>query len=120
MHDLPVLDRDDGDQPVERAIDQDGPAAYFSGLPVKDIAEAIREVGIPSRVSDTAGTYVCNSLMYSTMREVEGTDVMAGFIHVPCSPELAARTGQPFLAVEDIARALGIAVEVSLARLATA
>jgi pyroglutamyl-peptidase len=105
----------DGDQPVDRAIAADGPAAYFSGLPVKEIAEAMREAGIPSRVSDTAGTYVCNSLMYSTMRAVEGTDVMAGFVHVPCSRELAVGTGNPWLEVEDVARALVAAIEVSLA-----
>ena len=105
----------DGDQPVDRAIDASGPAAYFSGLPVKTIAAAIRDAGIPSRVSDSAGTYVCNSLMYSTLRAVQGTGVMAGFVHVPCSEELAAGTSVPWLAVEDIARALTIAVEVSLA-----
>jgi pyroglutamyl-peptidase len=107
----------DGDQPVDRAIDTDGPAAYFTGLPVKEIAAAIREAGIPSRVSDSAGTYVCNSLMYSTLREVQGTDVMAGFIHVPCSPELAACTDHPWLEVEDIAHGLEIAVRVGLDKL---
>jgi pyroglutamyl-peptidase len=103
-----------GDQPDSRAIDPAGPAAYFSGLPVKAIAARIREAGIPSQVSDTAGTYVCNSLMYGAMRAVEGTDVMAGFIHVPCSPELAAGTGNPYLEIDDIARGLTIAIEVSL------
>jgi pyroglutamyl-peptidase len=105
----------DGDQPVDRAIAADGPAAYFSGLPVKEIAEAIRAAGIPSRVSDTAGTYVCNSLMYSTMRAADGTDAMAGFVHVPCSRELAAGTGNPWLEVDEIARGLTIAIQVSLA-----
>ena len=106
-----------GDQPDSRAIDATGPAAYFSGLPVKAIAARIREAGIPSQVSDTAGTYVCNSLMYGTMRAVEGTDVMAGFIHVPCSPELAAGTGNPWLEIDEIARGLTIAIEVSLEEL---
>jgi pyroglutamyl-peptidase len=104
----------DGDQPVDRAIDAGGPAAYFSGLPVKEIADAIRVAGIPSRLSDTAGTYVCNSLMYSTMRAVAGTGVMAGFVHVPCSPELAAGTSHPFLETDDIAGGLKIAIRVSL------
>jgi pyrrolidone-carboxylate peptidase len=54
----------------------------------------------------------------STLRAVEGTDVMAGFIHVPCSPELAAGTGNPSLEIDDIARGLTIAIEVSLAELA--
>jgi pyroglutamyl-peptidase len=107
----------DGDQPVDRPVDAGGPAAYFSGLSVKEISEAIRDAGIPSRVSDTAGTYVCNSLMYSTMRAVDGTGVMAGFVHVPCSRELAEGTENPWLEVEEIARGLGIAVEVSLREL---
>ena len=107
----------DGDQPEDRAVDPNGPVAYISGLPVKAIAAAIREAGIPSRVSDSAGTYVCNSLMYSTLREVEGTGVMAGFIHVPCSPELAAGTDKPSLEIDEIARGLTIAIEVSLAEL---
>jgi pyroglutamyl-peptidase len=108
----------DGDQPESRAIDVTGPAAYFSRLPVKAIAERIRAAGIPSQVSDTAGTYVCNSLMYSTMKAVEGTNVMSGFIHVPCSPDLAAGTANPWLEIEEIARGLTIAIEVSLEALA--
>jgi len=107
-----------GDQPDSRAIDANGPAAYFSELPVKAIAARIREASIPSQVSDTAGTYVCNSLMYSMLRAIQGTDVMAGFIHVPCSPELAAGTGNPSLEIDDIARGLTIAIEVSLKELA--
>jgi pyroglutamyl-peptidase len=103
-----------GDQPVDRAIIAGGAAAYFSGLPVKAIATAIRAAGMPSQVSDSAGTYVCNSLMYSTLRAVEGTDVMTGFIHVPCSPALAAGTDKPWLKIDDIARGLEIAIRVSL------
>jgi pyroglutamyl-peptidase len=109
-----------GDQPDSRTIDATGPAAYFSGLPVKAIAARIRQAGIPSQVSDTAGTYVCNSLMYSTVRAVEGTDVMAGFIHVPCSPELATGTDKPSLEIDEIARGLRVAIEVSLAELGRA
>jgi pyroglutamyl-peptidase len=117
LEDARIPDNAD-DQPDGRAVDAGGPAAYFSGLPVKAIAARIREAGIPSQVSDTAGTYVCNSLMYATMRAVEGTDVMAGFIHVPCSPALAAGTGNPWLEVDEIARGLTIAIEVSLEELA--
>jgi pyroglutamyl-peptidase len=109
-----------GDQPEDRAVDPDGPVAYISGLPVTEIAAAIGEAGIPSQVSDSAGTYVCNSLMYGAMRAVEGTDVMAGFIHVPCSPELAAGTDKPSLEIDEIARGLVVAIEVSLEELARA
>lgn len=104
----------DGDQPADRAIEPHGPAAYWSGLQVTAISAAIAEAGIPSAVSDSAGTYVCNSLMYRLMDAVAGTPTTAGFIHVPCSPALAAGTDQPYLAVEDIATALEIAIRVSL------
>lgn len=105
----------DGDQPLDRAVDVGGPTAYFSGLPVKEIAAAIQDAGIASRVSDTAGTYVCNSLMYSTMRAVAGTDTVAGFVHVPCDEKLASGTSVAWMPLDEIARALRIAVEVSLA-----
>ena len=104
------------DQPSDRAIGRE--AAYFTGLPIRKIVERIHEAGIPSEVSNTAGTYVCNSLMYHLMDEVEGTGRVAGFIHVPNSPELAAGTDEPFLEVEDIARALTIAIAVSLESMA--
>jgi pyroglutamyl-peptidase len=114
VEDARIADND-GDRPVDRATVAGGPAAYFSGLPTRAIVERIREAGIPSSLSDSAGTYVCNSLMYSTMRAVEGTDVVAGFIHVPCSRELGEAKGKPWLELDDIARALAIAIEVSLA-----
>lgn len=104
-----------GEQPVDRAIVGDGPDAYFTGLPIKAIVAGMRAAGIPASVSNSAGSYVCNSLMYRLMRAVEGSGITAGFIHVPCSPELAAGTGQPFLEIRDIARGIEIAVRMSLA-----
>lgn len=102
-----------GVQPLDSPIVEGAPAAYFSGLPVKAIVARLVAEGIPSALSQTAGTFVCNAVMYRLMRSVTGTGVRAGFIHVPCSPELAAGTGQPFLETETIARALELAIEVS-------
>lgn len=104
----------DGDQPVDRPVVEGGPDAHFTRLPVKRIAERIREAGIPSKVSDTAGTYVCNSLMYRELHAIQNTGVIAGFIHVPCSPALAEGTDHPSLEVDDMARAITIAIETSL------
>ena len=101
-----------GDQPTDREIGSE--AAFLTGLPVKSIVERIRAAGIPSELSNTAGTYVCNSLMYQLMAAIDPDEVMAGFIHVPNSPELAAGTDEAFLEIEDIARGLTIAIEVSL------
>jgi pyroglutamyl-peptidase len=107
-----------GDQPSDRSVIDQAPAAYFSRLPVKAIAERIREAGIPSRVSNSAGTYVCNSLMYRELHDLGSTDVLSGFVHVPCSPELAAGTTNPSLEIDELARALVIAIQVSLESLA--
>src|SRR6201996_7044054 len=59
-----------GDQPLDRPITESGPEAYFSRLPVKEISDRIREAGIPSSVSNSAGTYVCNSLMYRELDQL--------------------------------------------------
>ena len=102
-----------GAQPLDLPIDETGPSAYFSGLPVKAIVARLAAEGIPAALSQTAGTFVCNALMYRLMRSVAGTGIRAGFIHLPCSPELAFGTGEPFLETETIARALELAIEVS-------
>ncbi|CAN5182045.1 pyroglutamyl-peptidase I [soil metagenome] len=91
-----------GAQPREQPIDPDGPAAYFSGLPVRAIADAISAAGIPAQVSLSAGAFVCNSVMYRLL--ASAAVPVAGFIHVPSERDLS---------VEDIARGLEIAVRVS-------
>ena len=107
-----------GTQPVNEKIRPEGPAAYFSKLPVRQIAEGIRRAGIPSAVSYTAGTYVCNFLMYSVLDYLAARypHIQAGFIHVPYAREQAARlnNGAPCLDIENMAQALCIAGEVTL------
>ena len=71
----------DGFQPVDEPVIPNAPAAYFSTLPVKAMVEAMQRVGVPARLSDTAGTYVCNALMYAILHQTK--DVPCGFIHVP-------------------------------------
>ena len=109
----------DGDQPKDKRIDEDGPAAYFTKLPVRRIVERCRAQGIPADVSYTAGTYVCNALMYSLLRavELEFPGMIAGFIHVPFSPAQAAAhvRPEPSMALGTMAEALRIAGEESLA-----
>lgn len=77
-----------GDNSVDQQIAKDGQAAYFVQLPVKAIVKAIRKIGIPSGLSTTAGTYVCNHIMYSVqyMRDKEFPHLKAGFIHIPFLP----------------------------------
>ena len=105
-----------GNQPVDTPVVADGPAAYFTTLPVKAIVKALRLRGFPSGVSQTAGTFVCNHVFYGLMHQAVGQPVKAGFIHVPFLPEQAADRPErpPSMALRDIVDALRIAVEVAV------
>lgn len=104
----------DGDSPLDEPIDPDGPAARFSSLPVKAIVSALGEAGIPATLSNTAGTYVCNHVMYELMRELETRPgSRGGFIHVPATPELGT-ADVPTLELEQIADGIRVAVITSL------
>lgn len=96
-----------GNQPRGEFVAPDGPAAYFSTLPVEAMAQAIRDGGIPAIVSNSAGAFVCNDVMYSALHAYVGTPVRAGFIHVPYIPE----QGNPSLPLEKIVAALVAAIE---------
>ena len=101
-----------GRQPIDAAVVEGGPAAYFSTLPVKAIHAAIAEAGIPAEVSQTAGTYVCNHVFYGLMHALRHRRrVRAGFLHVPPAIEDAGQ-GLP---LASIVEALRIAVRVALA-----
>lgn len=105
-----------GNQPVDTPVVADGPAAYFSTLPVKAIVKALRLRGFPSGVSQTAGTFVCNHVFYGLLHHAVGQPLKAGFIHVPFLPEQAADRPErpPSMALRDIVDALRIAVEVAV------
>ena len=75
-----------GAQPIDIAVVDGGPAAYFSTLPIKGMVKAVREAGITSSVSQTAGTFVCNQVFYRLQHALAGTGVRSGFIHVPGLP----------------------------------
>jgi pyroglutamyl-peptidase len=78
-----------GSQPVDEAIASNGPPAYFATLPVKAMVAAMRAAGAPTTVSNSAGTYVCNHLMYGVLHYLaaSGIEARAGFIHVPYAEE---------------------------------
>jgi pyroglutamyl-peptidase len=104
-----------GDQPVDRPVVAEGPAAYFSTLPIKAIVRALRLRGFPAGVSQTAGTFVCNHVFYGLMHHAAGKTYKAGFIHVPFLPEQAADRPErpPSMALRDIIDGLRIAIEVA-------
>ncbi|MCT7297856.1 pyroglutamyl-peptidase I [Ralstonia sp. CHL-2022] len=107
-----------GNQPVDTPVVTDGPAAYFSTLPIKAIVQTLREAGVPAGVSQSAGTYNCNHLFYGLMHHIatRAPHVRGGFIHVPTTPELAVRhAGRPSLSIDTQIKGIRLAVHTALA-----
>ena len=104
-----------GDQPKDRPVEPGGPDACFTTLPVKRMALAIREAGLPASVSLSAGSFVCNHLMYSLLRfcRKEYPHMRAGFMHLPLLAAQAAAKTPPLPGFEavDLARGIEAAIE---------
>jgi pyroglutamyl-peptidase len=105
-----------GAQPVDAPVVPQGPAAYFTSLPIKAMLAALLAEGINAEVSQTAGTFVCNQVFYGLMHELavdpQWSGVRGGMIHVPWLPE----QGQPSMRLAEIAQGLRIAIATALAR----
>jgi len=104
----------EGNQPIDTQIVKNGPAAYFSTLPIKAIVNKMNESGIPASVSNTAGTFICNHVMYGA-RHIASTKyptIRTGFIHIPFLPQqVTDKRNMPSMALETIVKALIIALE---------
>jgi len=74
-----------GVQPIDEAIAEDAPAAYFCTLPVKAMVHSMLDQNIPAEVSNTAGTFVCNHLIFGVLHHIalRQYPIRAGFMHVP-------------------------------------
>ena len=124
----------DGDQPTDAPLEPHGPAARFALLPIKHIALAISNAGIAADVSLSAGSYVCNAVMYAALGIAEqrdpadaaagaaggstasagaagGAPLQAGFIHVPATPQLG---GDPRFTIDELERGIRIAITTIL------
>lgn len=102
-------------QPIDTPVVMDGPAAYFSTLPIKAMLQALQKEGIAGEVSQTAGTFVCNHVFYGLMHHLATRRgfkrVRGGFVHVPWLPG----QGQPCMPLEEQVRALQVALRAALA-----
>jgi pyroglutamyl-peptidase len=114
LADAPSADND-GLHLTDAALEPHGPAARFTLLPVTQIAHAIASAGIPAEVSLSAGSYVCNALMYAGLGLAEqratagagGAPLQVGFIHVPATPQLG---GDPHFTLDELERGIRIAI----------
>ena len=112
LNDARIPDNE-GQQPLDEAIFPDGENAYFTSLPVKAMVAKIKAAGLPASVSYTAGTFVCNHLMYGVLYHIakEFPDMRGGFMHVPFLHEQALnRPNTPSLSKEDIVKGIEAAI----------
>lgn len=106
-----------GKQPIDVSVVRGGPAAYFSTLPIKNTLAELERAQLPAHISETAGTYVCNQVFYALLHATRRRrGLRAGFMHVPWLPEQAARHQSPGMKLEDMQRALEIALRTALTR----
>ncbi len=107
----------EGNQPIDEPIFTDGDTAYFTNLPVKAMVQAIKDAGYPSSLSNTAGTYICNHVMYGILYYIqkEFPDVRGGFIHVPfAASQVVDKPNTPSMAIADITAALEAAIQAAV------
>ena len=108
-----------GFAPVDAKINEEGADAYLTNLPVRSMIDTLKKNGYPAEISNTAGTYLCNNIMYEglTYANQKG-DVLAGFIHIPASFDLAIQHGKiPGWNIRDLTDAIELCIKetVSLA-----
>jgi len=102
-----------GNQPIDTPIRLDGQAAYFSTLPIKAMVQAIKEEGLPATVSNTAGTFVCNHLMYQALylADKKFPHMRAGFMHIPYMTEqVINKPNTASMNLTDIVRGIEAAI----------
>ena len=91
----------------------DGPDAYFSTLPVKEIVEAIKAAGVPAAISLSAGAFLCNHVFYVAQNKFAGTKIRSGFVHVPLMDEQAGEfPGLPTMPLDQMVKAVRTMLEV--------
>ena len=92
---------------------EDGPDAYFSTLPVKDMVEAMKAQGIPAAVSLSAGAFLCNHVFYVAQNKFAGSNVRSGFVHVPLMDSQAPEfPGLPTMPLDQMVIAVRAMLEV--------
>ncbi|MEG0295687.1 MAG: pyroglutamyl-peptidase I [Clostridium sp.] len=106
-----------GNQPIDESVFADGDTAYFTNLPIKAMVKEMQEGGIPASVSNTAGTFVCNHVMYGIlyMAQKKYTNIKGGFIHVPYIPQqVVAKPNMPSMSLEDISKGLELCIKAAV------
>lgn len=113
INDFRIKDNE-GNQPVDEPIREDGKAAYFSNLPIKGIVKHLNENDIPSTLSNTAGTFVCNHVMYGVLYMIDKKypHMKSGFIHIPYeTSQVINKKNTPFMSLDQIVKGIELSIE---------
>ena len=89
-----------------QAINSNGKEAYFTTLPILKLLSDLEKESIPAKISYSAGTFVCNYLMYKTLEHFNTTNTKVGFIHVPYIKEQIKDDKTPYMDLDMITKAL--------------
>ncbi len=111
------IEDNEKNQPIDIPVFEDGENAYFSNLPIKAMVEEIKGQGIPASISNSAGTFVCNHIMYGVLYHINKTykNMRGGFIHVPfINEQVLDKKNQPYMPVEHITKALEAAIKAAV------
>lgn len=111
------IEDNEKNKPEDEAIDEEGLPAYFCTLPIKKIVEEIKKVDIPAAISNTAGTFVCNNLVYGALNYIHKNNlkIKAGFIHIPYLPQqVIDKPDTPSMSLENMKKGILKAIEVSV------
>lgn len=104
-----------GNTPVDEVIQSTGADGYMTTLPIRAMVNRLREEGLPSEISNTAGTYLCNHVMYQSLHYAKSqkNNMLSGFIHIPASHELAIQHGKiPSWSHEDLVKGVHTCIQV--------
>ena len=111
------IEDNEKNQPIDITIFEDGETAYFTNLPIKAMVKEMQDGGIPASVSNTAGTFVCNHVMYGIMYMIykKYPTIKGGFIHVPYIPsQVVTRPNMPSMSASDITKGLELSMEAAV------
>jgi pyroglutamyl-peptidase len=108
-----------GIKPINQPIREDGNNAYFSTLPIHKMVEHLKNNHLQASISNSAGTYVCNHLMYGILDyvSIKKLNILAGFIHVPFLHEQVVDQTIFSMSLEEITKAISLCIEVALKEL---
>ncbi|WP_315076582.1 pyroglutamyl-peptidase I [uncultured Clostridium sp.] len=111
------IEDNEKNQPIDVKVFEDGENAYFTTLPIKAMVKEMQDAGIPSSVSNSAGTFVCNHVMYGVLYMINKKypNIKGGFIHVPYIPsQVVNKANMPSMSIEDISKGLELSVKAAV------